>query len=304
MQALVLGLGRMGLPLCERMRERGLSPVGFDLDASRRALAVSRGIAVAEADDPARAAGALPGPRNILLLTPAGPAVDRALASVASALSPGDRVFDFGNSNYEDSRRRRAELSARGLIFYDVGMSGGVSGARSGPCLTVGCEAAEFRAAEAFFAAIACEGGYCHAGPPGWGHLVKAVHNGIEYAVLQAIGEGLHTIHSLAALEGADVDLPKLVDVWNHGSIIESRLLRDARAALDLLQHTEISGRIGGGETGRWARALADRAGAAAPALDAALAAREASQTKPTYAGQVIAAIRNVFGQHDMGGQG
>lgn len=302
MQALVLGLGRMGLPLCERMRERGLEPIGFDLDVSRRSLAVSRGITVAE--DPARAAAELAGPRNILLLTPAGPAVDAALATVTPALSAGDRIFDFGNSNYEDSRRRRAELSSRGLIFFDVGMSGGVSGARSGPCLTVGCDAAEFRDLEAFFAAIACEGGYCHAGPPGWGHLVKAVHNGIEYAVLQAIGEGLHTIQSLAALEGARVDLPKLVDVWNHGSIIESRLLRDARAALDLLQHTEVSGRIGGGETGRWARALADRAGAPVPALDAALAARAASQTKPTFAGQVIAAIRNVFGQHDMGGQG
>ncbi len=301
MQALVLGLGRMGLPLCERMRERELHPLGFDLDASRRALALSHGIEVC--DDPARAAAGLAGPRNILLLTPAGAAVDSALAAVTPALEPGDRVFDFGNSNYEDSRRRRTELSARGLIFFDVGMSGGVSGARSGPCLTVGCEASEYRELEPFFAAIACPGGYCHAGPPGWGHLVKAVHNGIEYAALQAIGEGLHTIQALAASEGAAVDLAKLVDVWNHGSIIESRLLRDARAALDLLQRTEVSGRIGGGETGRWARAIADRAQTEVPALDAALAARAASQKNPTFAGQVIAAIRNVFGQHDMRGE-
>lgn len=300
-EAALIGLGRMGLPLGERMRDIGLRVVGFDLDKERRNKFVGAGLEVV--DSASLACRSLTAPRLVLLLVPAGAAVDQALTELLTDLEPGDTILECGNSDYRDSRRRHALVGESDVRFLDVGVSGGISGARNGPCLTVGGEEAVYRELEPFLGELAREGGCSLVGPAGWGHLVKTVHNGIEYGFLQALAEGLQVIRAISGKEQAGVDLERLCRTWSSGSIIESRLLSDAIAALPLLAGSEISGRIGGGETGAWAADLAARAGVETPVLAAALDVRRRSQRELTEVGRIIAAIRYVFGQHDLSGE-
>lgn len=299
------GLGRMGLPLAQRLHDVGYRPAGYDPDAERRRLFVDAGGLACE--DLSRLAAALQRPRRIALVIPAGPPVDAALAELVPALEAEDIVLDFGNGHYADARRRSAELAERGIGFLDTGMSGGVQGARTGPCLSVGGDETLYQEVKPLLEALACPGGLAYVGPSGYGHLVKTVHNGIEYGFLQALGEGFATLAAAAEAEGAPLDLGAIARLWSNGSIIQSRLMEDAERALQLLAEDanaeRFPGRIGGGETGTWARELARRFATETPALDAALEARARSREKPGFAGRLIAAIRAVFGQHDPRGR-
>jgi len=216
-------------------------------------------------------------------------AVDDLLLSCRTPL-----VLDCGNSHYRDSIRRQAFCRERGLTFFDVGTSGGVEGARQGPCLTVGGLPADYERVSEFLHSFARA--VYFGGAPGAGHLIKTIHNGIEYGYLQALGEGLELLAKAALKENFTLDLPQICRVWNEGSIIESRLLRDAGLALELKMPE--AGSIGGGETGRWAFQLAREQAISVPVLEAALLAREESQTKPGFASSIIARIRYVFGRH------
>jgi 6-phosphogluconate dehydrogenase len=295
----VVGLGRMGRRIALNLLDHGHAVVGYDIDAAVNRLPGAEEPVTSLADLAARLAT----PRVIFLIIPAGPGIDDAIDGLLPHLAPGDVVLECGNSRFEDAAPQAARCAERGVEYLDIGVSGGVSGARHGACLTVGGPEATFARVEPILRDIAVPGGCAHVGPHGWGHLVKLVHNGIEYGMLQAIAEGVHVLRAAAEHSGTRIDLAEICETWNRGSIIESRLLRDTVAALELIKDPNPVGAVGGGETGQWVAALAKDLGVAAPALEAALAARAASHANPSYAGALLAAIRNVFGEHERQGR-
>ncbi|MBI5442010.1 MAG: NADP-dependent phosphogluconate dehydrogenase [Deltaproteobacteria bacterium] len=293
----VVGLGRIGLGLVERLRKLECEVLAFDRDPDR--TAVLGGVGARRADSLADVVDGTDRPRKVFLLVPAGAPVDTVVDELLRRLAPGDLVADLGNSHPGDSVRRWAACREREVRFLDVGLSGGVRGAREGPCLVVGGAEEDFRAVEPLFRRIAVPGGLFYAGPPGWGHTVKVIHNGIEYGFMQALGEGLHVLRTAAQRQGVSLDLAALCRVWATGSIISSRLVEDAATAIELVGGGAwASGAVGGGETGQWAARLAAEHGVPVPALNAALRARASSSEDPHFAVQLISAIRNVFGQH------
>ncbi len=288
-----IGLGKMGLAMVARLRERGVNVVAWNRSPEPRAKAASLGANVV--DDVPGVAAALAPPRMIWLMVKAGDAVDAVLDDLLEVLGPGDIVIDGGNSHYRDSIRR-AERSARsGVFFLDCGTSGGLAGARTGACLIVGGEGAAVRAATPFFEALALPDGFRHIGPAGAGHFVKMVHNGIEYAMLQAYAEGFELVS-----EGPyDIDLAGLADVWQQGSVIRSWILELAAQAFAADPRLErLPPVIGGGESGAWSLVEAIERHVPMPALTGALFARMHSTEHGEFAARVVAALRQQFGGH------
>lgn len=291
----IVGLGRMGNALGLQLCERGFRVVGFDVVVGGREGSIEYSNSLEDL------CSRLAFPRVVLVMVPAGSAVDEVIEKLEHLLEEGDAILECGNSWYLDSIRRGRELGRRGVRFLDVGVSGGLSGARHGASLTIGGDERDFSHFEHLFRAMSASDGYAHVGPTGWGHLVKTVHNGIEYGFLQALGEGLNLIRTAAAAREISVDLAAICSAWSHGSIIESRLVRDAVTALDLIERSpDMLGVVGGGETGTWARQVAREHEVPVPALEAALAYREKTRTEPDFAGKVIAAVRKVFGGHGI----
>ncbi|MGV8048731.1 MAG: NADP-dependent phosphogluconate dehydrogenase [Anaerolineaceae bacterium] len=294
----IIGLGRMGLRLARRLKDKKYDVVGFDISKSSRELLVQHGMEAV--GSLAELCANLGNPNIIIIILPAGSPVEETIHLLTTLIKPNSYLLDFGNSNYLDSMRRSELLRANSIGFMDVGMSGGITGAQNGACLTIGGNEETFATLEYLFRDIAKENGYAFVGPAGYGHLVKTVHNGIEYGFLQAIAEGLHIIKAFAEQEGDSIDLKTVCSVWCNGSIIASRLMEDTVAALRVLEENNVSGIIGGGETGMWAKKLADAVGVHTPVLDAALESRRASTLAPTFSSKLIASIRNVFGEHDL----
>jgi 6-phosphogluconate dehydrogenase len=293
----LIGLGRMGLGIAERLVGGGHGVVAFDLDGeSRRAAAALGARTVARAGD---LAGLLPQPRAVWLMIPAGRAVDAVLFEGADALAgwlgAKDIVIDGGNSNHADSRRRADRLAAEcGAAYLDCGTSGGVEGARIGYCLMVGGPEEAYRRMEPALRSIAAPGGCAHVGPSGAGHFVKMVHNAIEYGLLQVIGEGL----SMLDVSGYGTEPSQAAELWAHGSVIRSWLMELAAAALSRPDHFErIAPSAGGGETGTWAVEEAARLGVAVPAIALSLAERREAPSNE-YAARMVAALRYEFGRH------
>jgi 6-phosphogluconate dehydrogenase len=214
----IVGLGKMGAGLAENALAHGFAVAGFDTRPVADAL-VQRGVRPAK--DLADLATLLPAPRFVMLYVPAGPPVDQLLERLAEVLSPGDIIADGGNSYWGDSIRRHARLKAKGLHFIDAGTSGGPGGARDGACFMIGGEAEPVARVEPLLRKLGVEGGYIHAGPPGAGHFVKLVHNGIEFGMLQAIGEGM----DLLAHYRDPLAVNDILQCWNHGSVIRSWLI-------------------------------------------------------------------------------
>jgi 6-phosphogluconate dehydrogenase len=242
-------------------------------------------------------ASKLASPRVVWIMVPAGRPVDGVLSELASALSKGDIVIDGGNSHYRDSMRRAKELSASGVHYLDVGTSGGLSGAESGACITVGGEREVFESVEQLFADLSTKDGYGYMGSSGAGHFVKMVHNGIEYALLQAYGEGFELIEK----SEFKPDLAEVARVWNNGSVIRSWLTELAERAFRKDKNlSTLSGVVGGGETGRWACEEALRLEVPAPLMTLSLLARYRSKQEDSFAGKVVAALRREFGGHEV----
>ncbi len=295
----VVGLGKMGFSVSKRLRDKNYQIVGFDLLKSNRDSFVSSKMLAADCLD--ELCDSLTSPRVIMLLLPAGKAISDTIDTLTGLLNKDDIVLDFGNSYYKDALTRSTTLNKHGIHFMDVGLSGGVGVSEQGACLTIGGKEQLFKDLEYLFHDISTENGYMYTGPSGWGHLVKTIHNGIEYGFLQAIGEGLNVVNKIAEKEGVDFDLSKLCETWAHGSIIESKLIKNAAKAIDLLNsNPSIEGIICGGETGTWAKEIAEEIDVPMPALKIALDSRKESRLYPSFAGKVIAAIRNVFGGHDL----
>ena len=289
----MIGLGRMGANMTVRLLRGGHRVVAFDRDAAKvKESAAAGAVAAAAVKD---LVGRLVPPRRVWVVVPAGGPTTATLEELYPLLAPGDVIIEGGNSNYKDSIDRARRARERDLQYLDAGTSGGVWGLEVGYCLMVGGEAAAFRQVEPIFATLAPEHGYAHVGPSGAGHFAKMVHNGIEYGLLQAYGEGFE----LLAASEFGFELDGLARLWNHGSVVRSWLLELAQRALAHDPRLErIRGYVEDSGEGRWTIESAIERSVPLPAITAALFARFASRQDDSFGAKFIAALRNQFGGH------
>ncbi len=281
----MVGLGRMGANMAERLRRHGHEVVGLDHDPGAGDVASAPELVAALGERP----------RLVWLMVPAGAPVDDVLGELGPLLDAGDVVVEGGNSSYHDSIRRGRALAERGVGFVDAGVSGGVWGLDEGYCLMVGGDPDHVAVAQPAFDALAPEGGFVHAGPLGAGHFVKMVHNGVEYALMEAYAEG----YELLAAADLVADADACVRAWRHGSVVRSWLLDLLELALeDDPGLGGVRGRAADSGHGRGTVQAAVEAGVPVPAISAALFARFASQQDDSPAMRVIAALRHRFGGH------
>jgi 6-phosphogluconate dehydrogenase len=280
----LVGLGRMGAGIAERLRRAGHEVVGYDRNA-----AVSQVASLQELVE------RLDAPRIVWLMVPAGDITQAVINELAGLLSSGDILIDGGNSYYKDSVRRADALEARGQHLLDAGTSGGIWGLTEGFCLMVGGPEAAFTHTEALFEALAPKDGYAYLGPSGAGHYAKMIHNGIEYGLLQAYAEGFQLMQA----SDYEYDLSRLAALWNNGSVVRSWLLELAERAFAGDPKLEgLRGYVDDSGEGRWTVIEAVERAVAAPAITDALYARFASRDENSFAARFIAALRNEFGGH------
>ncbi len=294
----MVGLGRMGLGLAQRLRGAGHRMAGFDFSADTRQRAAEQGITAAASLG--ELVALLPTPRTLWLMVPAGQAVDDCLATLKPLLDKGDVVVDGGNSLYKDTVRRHAELALLGLHYVDCGTSGGVWGLKNGFSLMVGGEDEPVNRLRPAFEALApaADRGWGHVGGPGAGHYTKMVHNGIEYGVMQAFGEGFAL---LAKKESFALDVSQIAQIWQHGSVVRSWLLDlCARALQDNPSLQGIAPHVADSGAGRWTVAEAIDLNVAAPVITAALLQRISSRDNDSFSDKLLAAMRNQFGGHEI----
>jgi 6-phosphogluconate dehydrogenase len=293
----MVGLGRMGANMARRLARGGARVHGFDAQPEARdALADEPG--VVRHASLAEAVAALPVPRTVWLMLPAGEVSEAALAELVTRLAPGDLVVDGANANYLESQRHARELEAHGLRFADCGVSGGVWGLANGYCLMYGAdaEAAARLAPIARILAPTPDSGWLHCGPPGSGHFVKMIHNGIEYGAMQAYAEGF------ALLEGKtefDLDLAAVGELWRHGSVVRSWLLD---LTVDALREPgaldAVAPFVADSGEGRWTVDESVRQGTPAPVIALALMSRFASQGRADVGNRLLSLMRKGFGGH------
>ena len=291
----MVGLGRMGGNMTVRLVQRGHEVVAFDPAPEAVELAV---VAGAEgASSLAAVCATLPTPKVVWLMVPAGDITEATVRELGGILGNGDVVIDGGNSNWQDSVRRAEQLGAGGIRFLDAGTSGGVWGLANGYCLMVGGDAEAIAVAEPAFLALAPEGGYAHVGPSGAGHFTKMVHNGIEYGMLAAYGEGFEIMET----SPFDLDLQAIAGIWRNGSVVRSWLLDLLHDALEKDPDlASIRGYVEDSGEGRWTLQAAIDQDVPAPILAAALFSRFASRQDESFSAKVIAALRNEFGGHSV----
>jgi 6-phosphogluconate dehydrogenase len=288
MQLGMVGLGRMGANMSERLRRAGHDVIGYDRNPD-----------TSEVGSLEELVKGLETPRTVWLMVPSGDPTEETIGALAELLDEGDLVVDGGNSFFRDSLRRAEELHGRGILFSDAGVSGGIWGLAEGYCLMVGGSDEAIQRLEPVLVALAPEAGYAHVGPSGAGHFVKMVHNGIEYGLLQAYGEGFQVMK--ASSEFPDLDLSQIAEVWRHGSVVRSWLLDLAARALEHDPGLEgIRGYVDDSGEGRWTVLEAVRSGVPVPAIADALFARFDSRDDDPFAMKLIAALRQQFGGHGV----
>ncbi len=333
MQLGMIGLGRMGSTMVQRLMQDGHECVVYDIHAQAIETLVNEGaIGAASLGD---FVSRLSKPRAVWLMIPAA-FVDQELAALVPLLEAGDILIDGGNSYYRDDVRRGVELKQRGIHYIDVGTSGGVAGFERGYCLMIGGEKEIIQRLAPIFVSLApgvstaaltpgrkkrestAEQGYLHCGPQGAGHFVKMIHNGIEYGLMAAYAEGLNVLHKANAgkqsnakdAETAPIqnpefyqyefDLPEIAEVWRRGSVIGSWLLDlTAIALLDNPELKNYTGRVSDSGEGRWTIASAVDEGVPVPVMSAALFGRFESRGDADYADKILSAMRKQFGGHD-----
>jgi 6-phosphogluconate dehydrogenase len=295
MQLAMIGLGRMGGNMVERLMRHGHELVVYD--RSDEAMAKYEKLGAARASDLAAVVRALATPRVIWIMVPAGDPVDQTIASLVPALSPGDIIIDGGNSNFHDTIRRGQQLAKSKIELIDSGTSGGVWGLENGYCLMVGGTDAAVKHCEPIFTALAPENGYAHVGPIGAGHYVKMVHNGIEYGMLQAYAEGYEILHASKIFP--EIDLKQVAEVWQHGSVVRSWLNELAASAFARdASLADLKGWVADSGEGRWTVQEAIDLDVPAPVITLSLQARFRSRQTDSFGAKVIAALRNEFGGH------
>jgi 6-phosphogluconate dehydrogenase len=285
MQLGMIGLGRMGSGMTDRLREGGHEVMSYDPNVGSRTAA--------SLDELKQQ---LVAPRAFWMMIPAGKITEDTFQQLLELVDEGDTIVDGGNSNFRDSQRRHAEAHKRGIHFVDAGVSGGIWGLEVGFCLMVGGDDEPVARLEPIFTTLAPEEGYAHVGPSGAGHFVKMVHNGIEYGLMQSYAEGFEIMdHS-----EFELDLHEISGIWRNGSVVRSWLLELLHAAFeqhgsqldDIAPYVEDSGE------GRWTINEAINENVPAPVIAASLFARFASRDEIKFSAKVAAALRQQFGGH------
>jgi len=291
----MIGLGRMGGAMAQRLLAGGHRVVGYD--PSPDALRDLQSHGGEPAASPEDVAARLKPPRAIWMMVPAGPAVQATIDRLLPCLSPGDVLVDGGNSNFKDSMARAARVREAGCYLLDVGTSGGIWGLEEGYCLMIGGEPAAFDLLEPAFKTLAPEQGYARVGSSGAGHFVKMVHNGIEYALLQAYGEGFELLESSAF----GLDLRRIAALWQRGSVVRSWLLELAERAFGEDPHLAgIRGYVEDSGEGRWTVETALEQATPAPLITLSLMERFRSRQDDSFSAKVVAALRKQFGGHPV----
>jgi 6-phosphogluconate dehydrogenase len=293
----LVGLGKMGANMARRLARAGLGVAAFDAaEAARAALGAEPGVALAATL--ADAVAMLAPPRVVWLMLPAGPPTDATIEALFALLSPGDVIVDGANADYRDSIRHAGEAAARHLHAVDAGVSGGVWGLANGYGLMLGGTAAAVAPVAPLARALAPapDRGWVHCGPPGAGHFVKMVHNGIEYGLMQAYAEGFALLRDKREF---GLDLAAIATSWRDGSVVRSWLLD---LAADMLQadpaFAGVAPAVADSGEGRWTVREAIELGTPLPVISAALMTRFASQGRADYAAQFLAQLRHAFGGH------
>ncbi|EGD52503.1 6-phosphogluconate dehydrogenase, decarboxylating [Thermoanaerobacter ethanolicus JW 200] len=289
----LIGLGRMGFNLALNMRDHGHEVVAYNRSPEKIKEAEKEGIKGAYTiEDLVKK---LERRRIIWLMVPAGDPVDEMIEKLVPLLEEHDIIIDGGNSYYKDTLRRYEMLKEKEIDFVDVGTSGGIEGARHGACTMIGAENEVFKYIEPLIRDISAENGYLHTGKNGSGHFAKMVHNGIEYGMMQAIGEGFEVLEK----SQFDFDLKEVARVWSHGSVIRGWLMELMEKAFE--KDPKLSGIKGvmhsSGE-GLWTVEEALNLKVPVPVIAQSLFMRYRSEQEDTFAGKVVAALRNEFGGH------
>ena len=295
----VVGLGKMGSNVAKNLLGKGYDVVGYDVEPD----AVEEAVEDAGCDGAESIEGlaeALEPPRVVWVSVPHGDPVDETVDALGDSLEEGDVVIDAGNSEFRQTRERAERLAEEGVALLDAGCSGGPSGALEGLSIMVGGDREAYDRVEPLFEDLSVEGGYEHFGPSGAGHYVKMVHNGVEYAMMQAIGEGFEL---LAEGEYNDIDLEDVARVWSNGSVVESRLIRLTRRAFSRNPRLEgVKGHVPDSGEGRWTVETAIENDVPATGIAQSLFARYRSRVgdEGTFADKVLAVLRHEFGGHDV----
>jgi len=294
----MIGLGRMGLNMARRLVRGGIEVVAYNRTVKKaQDFAEEEGTLASAAGTLTQLVAALPAPRVLWCMLPAGEATDEHIDELLPLLSPGDLIVDGGNTYFRDDLRRHKKAAEHGIGYCDAGVSGGIWGLAEGYCIMAGGAPEHFAAIKPALDVLTGPGGNLHTGPVGSGHFVKMGHNGIEYAMMQAYAEGFDILASSPF--GEDLDFPAISDLWNHGSVVRSWLLGLAQRAFaedprleSLEPYVEDSGE------GRWTVAAAVESAVPAPVITLSLFERFRSRQPNSFQNRMLAALRNQFGGH------
>ena len=293
MKVQLIGLGKMGFNLAMNMMSQGIEVTGYDADERTRFLANEAGIKVVGSIPELMAMN--PGSSIVWVMVPSGNITHDVLSVLAESGKPGDIVLDGGNSNYKESKKHAEMFAQAGMSFLDVGTSGGMSGARRGACLMVGGNLETFNHCLPLFESVSCLDGCLYAGPSGSGHFLKMVHNGIEYGMMQAIGEGFEVLEA----SEYDFDFEAVAKNWNHGSVIRGWLMELAQEAFDEDARLDgILGEVDASGEAQWTLEEALMTQVPTPVIALSLMMRYRSKQDDSYSGKVVAALRKGFGGH------
>ncbi len=297
MKLAMIGLGRMGMNMAKRLLKCGHQVVAFNRSSGKTDQLVKDGAIGAYALS--EVADKLSQPRIVWIMLPAGQAVDDHIQELEDFLSPGDIVIDGGNTYYKDDIRRAGYLEDKNIWYMDVGVSGGIWGLQIGYCLMIGGDKETYRLLEPIFKALAPEEGYLYCGPTGAGHFVKMVHNGIEYGMMQAYGEGFEILE--ASDYSTSFNYADIAHLWNQGSVIRSWLLELAEDAFRKDEKlSDIKGYVEDSGEGRWTVQQALETGVPAQVITLSLLRRFRSRQDNPFSDRVLAALRREFGGHSV----
>ena len=295
MEVGMIGLGRMGMNMARRLIQGGHKVIVYNRTHEKVSRMVKEG--AVGSDSIENFIELLMPPRVVWMMLPIGGPIDEHIDILMPLLSEGDILIDGGNSNFKDDIRREKLLKSKGIHYMDAGVSGGIWGLKVGYCTMVGGEKQDFKRIEPLLQTLAPEGGYMHCGPIGSGHFVKMVHNGIEYGLMEAYGEGFEILK--ASPYASHFSLGKIAHLWNQGSVVRSWLLELLESAFHKDPNLEnISGYVEDSGEGRWTVEQAIESGVSATAIAHAVFKRFESRQKEVFSNKVLAALRNEFGGH------
>lgn len=295
LEILMVGLGKMGLNLAYNLLENNYLVKGFDMDEKAlSSLQEKGGIPYKSLEE---LLGSSTTQKIVWLMLPSGNITNQMIDKCLNLLSLNDILIDGGNSKYTDSQLNDLKSKEKNILFFDVGTSGGISGARNGACMMIGGEASSFSLIEPIFKTICVNDGYLFCGAAGSGHYLKMIHNGIEYGMMQSIGEGFNILHH----SSFDYDLEKVAKVFNHGSVIRSWLMELTENLLsDDAELNLVEGTIPSSGEGKWTIEEMLKLELSAPVITQSLLTRYSSMDKDKYGEKIISSLRNQFGGHEV----